>query len=178
MPGQTPRHGLSGSVVSTCAICQGDKLRFSHYRIPMKDAKPLLVLWSKAAVTAVSSEISALQSKIAEQASDVASQTREWFLHAVRGDGQGMYYLCTGNELEDKYKIFVQTARYKPMAPIRDDHPDLGRSGEVFKYPEMSRKPDKEVFAAFEDWAASEKSCSVQATDISQTSRPKLRPAA
>jgi hypothetical protein len=54
------------------------------------------------------------------------------------------------HELEDRWEVFVQTARCKPMAPIRDDHPDPERRGKVFKFPEVIEEPDNKVFSAFE----------------------------
>lgn len=92
-----------------------------------------------------------MQSKLVEEVSDVTSGASAWFLHAIPGDGEDMCFECTGSEMEDTWKVFVQAAHYKPMPPIREDHTDSERIGKVIKFPEVNNEPDNEVFAAFED---------------------------
>jgi hypothetical protein len=117
----------------------------------MSDPKPLRVLWSKTAVHMAGTTIDELQSKLIAEASDIASQTHDWFLHALPGAAEGACFVCTGHELPDIWKIFVQSGLYAPMAPIRGDHPDPTRRGKVFKYPEVIKDSDNEIFAAYED---------------------------
>lgn len=118
----------------------------------MSDQKPVLVLWSKAVVDAAGPNLPPLQEKLIEEVTEIISHAHECFLH-VFAQGEELCYLCTGHELPDKWKIYVQIGRYKPMPPLRDDHPDAKLRGKVFRFPEAIKEPENEIFAPFEDLA-------------------------
>jgi len=120
----------------------------------MSDRKQMLVFWSKSAVEKAGENISALQAKLIEEATDITSGASDWFLHALPSEGDNLCYECRGHELPDKWKIFVQVAVYKPMAPIRDDHPDPERRGKVINFPEVIDSADNQVFALYDDLVA------------------------
>lgn len=84
----------------------------------MESEKPLLVLWSKAAVIAAGTEIATLQARFLEEAADIVSQAREWFHHSLPSEAGDAGYVCIGNELADKWEILVQVARYKSLPPL------------------------------------------------------------
>src|SRR5262249_47769615 len=105
----------------------------------MSDPKPLLVLWSKAAVVTAGADIATLQNRLTAEACDITSQAHDWFLHALPGNDDGECFVCTGHELPDMWKVFIQSAIYRPMSPIRDDHPDPERRGKIFNFPRQSR---------------------------------------
>ena len=112
----------------------------------MGDPKPPLVLWS-----AAGPDIVPVQAKLVEDATDIVSDARGRFLHALPHEGDGACCRCTGYEAPDERRVFVQTALYEPMPPLADDHPDPERRGEAFRLPEVIEGPDDEVFAAYDD---------------------------
>jgi hypothetical protein len=59
--------------------------------------------------------------------------------------------LVLWSELPDIWRIFVQSAVYTPIRPIRDDHPDPARRGKIFKYPEAIKGADNDICAKYED---------------------------
>lgn len=117
----------------------------------MGDPKPSLVLWSKAAAAAAGSNIVPVQAKFVGNASDIVSSARDWFFHALPHEGESACSMCTGHELPDIWQVFVQSALYKPMTPLPDDHPDPERRGKGFNVPEVIEGPGNEVFAAYDD---------------------------
>jgi hypothetical protein len=118
----------------------------------MTDPKPLLVLWSKAAVRSAGVELSSLQKRLITEAGEIALQAGGWFLHTLPDNEDGKCFLCTGNELPHMWKIFVKTGIYKPFFRLRDDHPDLKRRGQMQKFPEAIVDPDNEEFGSYEDY--------------------------
>jgi hypothetical protein len=113
--------------------------------------KPLFVLWSKAAVIAAGAEIATLQALLLEEAADIVSQAKDWFHHSLPSEAGDAGYVCIGNELADKWEIFVQVARYKSLPPLPDDHPTPALRGKAIKFPEPLKRADNEAFTPFAD---------------------------
>jgi len=120
----------------------------------MTDHKSFFVLWSNAAVEAAGPNISALQAELIEEAAEIVSQARDWFCHPLRAYGEDACYTCTGHELEDRWEIYVQTAQYRDLEPLRGDHPDPKMRGKIIKFPEALKQADNEIFVPYEDIVA------------------------
>jgi hypothetical protein len=73
----------------------------------VRDQKPLFVLWSKSAVTAAGSNLAELQAKIVEEATEIISQAREWFIRSIYGSNESACYTCRGEEYSEFWTIFV-----------------------------------------------------------------------
>lgn len=117
----------------------------------MSNPKPLYVLWSKAAAEKAGHNISVLQTKLIAEVTDIVDSARGWFLHALPGEGEAACFQCSGQELPGQWKVFVQTACYKPGGPLPDNHPDPRRRGMAVNFPEVIKDPDNDIFAAHKD---------------------------
>jgi hypothetical protein len=115
----------------------------------MSDQKPLFVLWSKAAVAAAGPNLADLQAKIVEEATEITSQARDWFLHSIPGGNESVCYTCSGQESPGCWRVFVQAGWYKPSVSDPDRHPNPERRSITF--PEALKEPDNEMFAPYED---------------------------
>jgi hypothetical protein len=115
----------------------------------MTDPKPLLILWPKTAMHAAGPDLVTLQ--LTTEASEITSQTHDWFLHALPGEAERACFVCSGYELSEAGRIFIQRGIYVSMSPIGDDHPDPDRRRKVSKYREAVKNADDEIFASYED---------------------------
>jgi hypothetical protein len=115
----------------------------------VRDQKPLFVLWSKSAVTAAGSNMADLQAKIVEEATEIISQARNWFMHSISVSNWSVCYTCRGQEDSEFWTIFVQTGWYKPSISDHDGHQNPERRSIMF--PEALKEPDNETFASYGD---------------------------
>ena len=90
-----------------------------------------------------------LQAKIVEEAIEIISQAREWFIRSIYGGNESVCYTCRGQEGSEFWTIFVQTGWYKPSISDHDGHQNPERRSIMF--PEALKEPDNETFASYED---------------------------
>jgi hypothetical protein len=121
----------------------------------MADQKPVLFLWSKAAVNAAGSELGALQIRLSEEVADIVSRARRWFVHSVPPDSEGVCYTCNGKELLDKWEARVQMGQFKPRAAATNNQTSARNEGASVRFPRADENPDNEIFAPYEEVEAS-----------------------
>lgn len=115
----------------------------------MSDPKPMLVLWSKAAVKAAGADLPVLQAELVAEVTDIVSKAQSWFIHALAGKQEGNCFRCTGREHTEGWDVFVQTASYVPLPPAADDHPDPAWRGKALTFPEIVQEPGNEAFSPY-----------------------------
>ncbi|RYE10684.1 MAG: hypothetical protein EOP22_03515 [Hyphomicrobiales bacterium] len=108
-------------------------------------AKPIVTLWSKAAITAVDDALAKTQRTVRFECSEIVEDARSWFMHVVHLEG-GNAYLCTGSDEGEVWQVRVQLAEFEPMGPLRDDHPDPQSRGRVLQMPRAVDEDDNDVF--------------------------------
>jgi hypothetical protein len=117
----------------------------------MTETKPILVLWSKAAVAAAGPRLTALQAELVSEASDIVSEARDWFLHALAGEDADDCFVAFGHETPDAWTVFVKRGVYQRSKPLARDPSDPEQRETGYRLPRAVDEADNEVFARFEE---------------------------
>lgn len=108
-------------------------------------AKPIVTLWSEAAIAAAGDALTPTQRAVRLECSEITEEARGWFMHVVHLEG-GNAYLCMGSDEGEAWQVRVQLAEFEPMDPLPENHPDPQSRGRVIRMPRAVDADDNDVF--------------------------------
>lgn len=109
------------------------------------NAKPLITLWSKAALAAAGDSLNPIQRLVRLECGEISNDAMGWFMHLVQLEG-GQPYICTGSDEGEAWQVRVQLGEFEAMDPLPENHPDPQSRGGVVKIPRASDADDNDVF--------------------------------
>ena len=92
--------------------------------------------WSPAAAEAAKGDLPGTMARVREEASEIASQARGWFIHTISLNGFDL--LCTGEERNDAWTVCVQVATFKHRdgSEVNFPRPEQTRQNEPILSPD------------------------------------------
>src|SRR5258708_5547672 len=117
----------------------------------MDDQRIIHILWSKMALKIAGANKNHIMEKFSIDVKAFLFDAQGNFSHAIPSDDNEICYLFSGEEQEDSWNVFCQIARYEPMPPLHDDHPDTNLRGKIMKFTVPIEKSDNDAFVILGD---------------------------
>jgi hypothetical protein len=87
--------------------------------------KSLRIFWSDAALVKAGDLMASIQRTLTSECGEIVADAHDWFVHVVEHESAPFSYLCSGEEYDQEWRVFVQIASFERLEPELRPAPDL-----------------------------------------------------